>query len=252
MYSDKLKKLTKQLYPTGRAFNVRPDSIVERLHDALIISENQMYSDAASTLYTILPDNANFTTADATRWEQRLGMITNVTVSLADRKLAIIRKMNHPGTILARQSHDYLQDSLQAAGFDLYVYENLTNLSVWDILSLNPGFSQWGANQFGNAQFANVFSYFSALIQIAQWGNNQFGTFNWAQPFYTQKLVNNIDYIKDIPFNTGTNNKSAFFVGANTLGTFADIGVERREELRQLILRIKPAQSVGYLLINYV
>jgi len=252
MFKEKLTKLTKQLYPTGRAFNIKDGSVISRLHKALIESENTLVEDAISILDTILPDNDNFTTDDATRWEERLGLITNPAVSLADRKLAIERKMNHPGDILARQSHDYLEDRLQAAGFNLFVHENPLELTIEQALSLNPGVTQWGQNQFGNFQFSNVTTFFPNLFGPNQWGNNNFGGFQWGEFRFTQVVANHIDSIRDIPFQIGDNVRSTFFIGASVLGELEDIDVNRREELRQLILRIKPVQSVAYLLINYV
>ncbi|MBL4809318.1 MAG: hypothetical protein JKY43_04580 [Phycisphaerales bacterium] len=252
MYKDKLKKLTKQLYPTGRAFNLPFNGIIERLHDALIISENQMYSDAASTLDVILPDNNNFTSDDATRWEQRLGLITNLSVSLDDRKQAIIRKMNHPGTILARQSWDYLQDSLQLAGFDVYVHENIPEQNIIQILSLYSNTGQQGNGQQGYFQQGDVFSAFPNLFNQIQQGDLQQGMYQQGSFEYSNKIVNNIDEVKDSYIPVGSNFRSVFFVGGQTLGTFADIDANRKDEFRQLILKIKPVQSFGLLFINYI
>jgi len=121
---EKLIALTRQLYPTGRAFRVAVDSYKLRVHRALAISEDQAYNDALSTLNSALPDNEDFTEEDAAQWEHRLGLITNEAVLLDTRKAAIIRKMNHPGTVPARQHFTYLEGQLQAAGFDVYVHEN--------------------------------------------------------------------------------------------------------------------------------
>src|SRR5690606_32537660 len=82
------------------------------------------YADALKIQDAQLPDNDGFTADDATDWERRLGMIYSPLVPLADRKLAILRKMNHPGTIKARQNWLYVEGQLRAAGFDVYVHEN--------------------------------------------------------------------------------------------------------------------------------
>src|SRR5687767_5121626 len=110
---EKIITLTKQLYPTGRAFRVAVDSYKLRLHNALAISEAQAYADALSTLDSALPDNDDFTEEDAAAWEHRLGLISNELVPLETRKAAIIRKMNHPGTVPARQHYTYLESQLQ-------------------------------------------------------------------------------------------------------------------------------------------
>ena len=46
--------------------------------------------------------------------------------------------------------------------------------------------------------------------------------------------------------------RSSFFIAGVTATDMANILLNRKEEFRQLVLRIKPVQSVGILLINYV
>ena len=235
---EKINLLTKQLYPTGRAFKVRAKSWIGQLHYALSLSENKAYLDGISILDSILPDNDNFTTDDATQWEVRLGMIVS-NASLADRKLAIARKMNHPGTIRTRQHYLYLEGELRKAGFDVYVYENIFpafggGFETRSPISLNGGggtidLQHGDTLQHGNIQHGGV------------WSNI---------------IVNHIDEDLDLTFNVGQNLRSTFFIGGFAFGTFggqyADIPSVRKDEFRQLILKIKPAQTVGYLFINYV
>ncbi|MBC7486088.1 MAG: hypothetical protein H7282_05000 [Cytophagaceae bacterium] len=121
-----LVTLSRQLYPTGRAFKMPRLGFLETLHKALGESESRAYTDALSILYNILPDSTNFTIDDIRAWEKRLGMITNESVSIGDRRLAIRRKMNFPDQ-KARQNWRFLQGQLRAAGFDVYVYENRFN-----------------------------------------------------------------------------------------------------------------------------
>lgn len=247
---NQIKTLSAKLYPTGRAFYSNP--IREKLHNGLAVSEKKAYLDAFSILDSILPDNVNFTEQDATDWEVRLGLITNPLVSLDDRKLAIIRKMNHPGDILARQSADYLQRSLQLAGFNVYVYENPLQETIEEFLSSNPQTSQFGNNQWGNFQWGNVYSLYPDFFSTIQWGNSQWGNFQWGQQFFNQVIANSIDESKDKFFDFGLNPRRTFFIGGATAGSFADVDINRKEEFRQIILRIKPVQKVGYLLINFI
>lgn len=251
MFRRQLGKITQKLYPTGRAFNVKRGSTIARVHKALIVSENQLFEDAASTLDVILPDNDNFTADDATRWEQRLGMITNPSVTLADRKLAIIEKMNHPGTILARQSWDYLQGRLQSAGFNVWVHENIPTQSVQTVLQPFSGIGQLGTGQLGDYQLGDVETAYPGFFTCTQLWFGQLGDFQLGECTYNNKIVNNIDEEKDAPFNVGQNLRSTFFIGGQTLGTFANVDEERKNEFRQLILKSKPVQAVGYLFVNY-
>jgi len=251
MFKIKLKKLINQLYPTGRAFNIPKNGVLDKLHDGLTISQNQLIEDSLSIFDSILPDNDNFTADDATRWEERLGMITNESVLLSDRKSAIIRKMNHPGTILARQSWDYLQEQLQLAGFDLYVYENIPEQTVEQILQPFSETGQLGDGQLDDFELGDVFSVYPELFNCAELGDGQLGDFQLDECVYKNKIANNIDELKDIPFNIGQNYRSIFFIGGPVIGEFANVNEERKNEFRQLVLKIKPVQAIGILFINY-
>lgn len=229
-----ISALSKQLFPTGRAWKMPVNGWLESLMYALSLSENKAYNNAVELLSVILPDNDNFTEDDAQDWERRLGMITGLGVLLEDRKKAIKRKMNHPGDIKARQHFLYIEGQLQAAGFSVYVYENrfpygggtYYTRSIFDILG------NAGVNQFQHDDF--------------QHGDAQHGG------SFANIIVNYIDEVQDSRFFVTDNLRNTFFIGGNTLGSYANIPANRKEEFRQLILKLKPAQMVGYLLINYV
>lgn len=232
---DKIILLTKQLLPTGRAFWMPVGGYYAKLVGALSASEARAVADATSILDSAIPDNDNFTSDDATAWEIRLGLITNTAVSLADRKLAIIRKMNHPGEIRARQNYRYLQGQLQAAGFDVYVYENRFSDGSGGYLTKTP-------TVFSLLPYPLAANQFSPRIQF---GDIQFGS------NYGNKVVNNVSESDDDPFNIGTNLRSTFFVGGPTPGSWAVVDANRKDEFRQLILKIKPSQTVGFLLVTF-
>jgi hypothetical protein len=228
---DQILALTKQLLPTGRAFRVPYNGYFEKLLNGLHASEARAYQDALSILDSALPDNDNFSTDDAAQWEKRLGLITNTAVDLADRKLAIKRKMAHPGLIPARQNYLYVQGQLQAAGFNVYVYENIF-----------PGY-------FGNV--TKTMDEWKVPSEF-QYGQIRYGQQNYG-PDYTQTLVaNNIDEALDASFDVGATLRSTFFIGGSPEGTKADVPLIRKDEFRQLILKLKPTQMVAYLLIEYV
>lgn len=217
---DKIKKLTKQLFPTGRAFNYPIDGGLDKLMSSLAESEKRAIDDNYSILDQILPDNSNFSADDATKWENRLGMITVSGVSLSDRKESIKRKMNHPGTSPARQSHDYLQNGLQAAGFNVYVNENVSGSPV--------------------------------LGTVIQSGQIQSGQLQSGSMPYLFKVANSLDAEVDSNFIVSNNFRSVFIVGGSVLGTNADVQLLREKEFRQLILKLKPANTVAFLKINYI
>jgi uncharacterized protein YmfQ (DUF2313 family) len=232
--ADKILALTKQLYPEGRAFKMPDGGYLEGLHRALALSEEQAWNDAVGILNNILPDNSGFTSEDATAWERRLGIASNNSVSLSDRKAAIQRKLNHPGIVKSRQSWLYLQGQLQAAGFDVYVHENRFDDGAGGYETQNPLDVTSGSGEFQNQH--GDFEH----------GEQQHG--GW----YENIIANHIEEDRDSVFDLGDNFRSTFFIGGQTFGDFADVDEDRKTEFRQLILRIKPVQTVGILLINYV
>lgn len=232
-----ISSLTKQLYPTGRAFKMPAGGWLDSLHNALALSENKALMDAYAILNSILPDNDNFTEDDATDWERRLGLINGTGVALSDRKLAIKRKMNHPGTIKARQHYLYVQGQLQAAGFNVFVTENRFDDGNYGYETQNPitlgGFFGTDFNELADHQLAD-----------AQLGGS-----------WNHLVVNSLDNAVDLNFNVGSNLRSTFFIGGPHPGvtgqTYAYVPFVRQKEFRQLILKLKPVQTVAYLFIVY-
>lgn len=212
-----IRSLMKQLLPTGRAFKVVPDGWLSGLIDATSLSINKAVDSMLSIQDSILPDNVNFTEDDANDWERRLGMITSSGVLLSDRKLAIQRKINHPGTIKARQHYLYIQGQLQNAGFDVFVHENIVSVALGDLQHKED--LQHGQQQHG-------------------------GSFGDRVTNYIDKDLDNTYYV--------TNIRSCFYIGGEILGDYANIPAARTDEFRQLIIRLKPCQMTAYLYINYL
>lgn len=226
LIGDKILALTKQLYPTGRAWRLKVNDIFESLHVGLAVSEAKAYNDAVSTIDSTIPDNENFSIDDARDWERRLGMITNEELSLNDRNIAIRRKMNFPGVVPARQSALWLENQLQGAGFNVFVYENIPALPPESVaIPLVDFIDDYEHGEFDHGE-------------IEHGGG------------YTNLVANKID--SDFGFEIGGSLACTFFIGGNTKGTFANVAAIREMEFRQLILRTKPAQSVAFLFINYV
>lgn len=218
-----MSKLFKILLPTGYAHRVIDGSEKEKLIDGLEVSEQKVYSDADSVLDSMLPDNSSFTASDATRMEQMLGMITNASVSLSDRKYAIVRKLNHPGTILARQSRMYIESQLRLAGFNVYVHES--QASIESVMGLG---------------------------QSVQLGDAQLGDAQLGMTMYVNKIANSLKASEDRSFVEDVNNKNTFYIGGLTFGSVANMDISREVEFRKLVLTLKPLNTVCYALINYI
>lgn len=254
---DKIMTLTKQLYPTGRAFRVNKGSWWYRLHEGLAQSEARAYNDALAILDSILPDNPNFTADNATEWERRLGMINGTGVDLEDRKLAIKRKMNHPGTMKPRENWMNLEYQLQAAGFNVWVHENRAFIDGEyrpidpGVVLLNEDYGEHGEYEHGEFEHGDDFSYYYDLFIFAEHGEFEHGTMDHGGYIYKNKCVNFIDASKDVLFNEGETLVATVYIGGEVLGSIADVPAVRKDEFRQLILKLKETNICAYLLINY-
>lgn len=233
MYLNRILRQTRKLYPTGRAWNAPVGGVWSKLHRALGVVESQAVSDGVATFDALLPDNSNFTADDATDWERRLGIVVNQTKTLEERKEGIVRKLRYPGAIPARQNYRYMQRELRAAGFDVYVYENIFDDGSGGIETRSPGDVVGSTGSTQNQ------------LGMAQLGQTQLGT------DYYKKVAWSIDD-RDKYFDTGDLLRRTFFIAGSTVGTFADVDASREEEFRDLICRVKPNQTVAWLIINYV
>lgn len=232
---DKIKQLTKQLYPTGRAFKMPFGGFFQKLHDGLSVSEAKAWDDAHTINDSTLPDNPNFTADDASIWERRLGLITNSAVPLADREAAILRKYNHPGEIPARQADVYMEGQLRAAGFNVYVFKNKFPDGMGGYIAKSP-------IEIDPA-FPVVYYEFS---DDSEFGDIEMGTTE------SNKVANSITESEDDAFLVAGKYVFTFFIGGTPLGTYANVPASREREFRQLVLKLKPEQTVAFLFVNFV
>lgn len=220
VFADLLLRLKKQLYPTGRAWIMPKSGIFEKVNKALAYSESRIYSAVLNVLNSVLPDNNNFSEQDAINYERVYWITVSENTSLEDRKKAIIRKMTHPGNIPARQSYLHLQNQLQEAGFDVYIHEYITNQN--NPIPAISGMFKGGQTTHGNLGILNY-------DIIANYNNK-----NRDANFVTSNLY------------------STFFVGGETFPSRANCESSREKELRNLILKIKPANTYGFMLVDYI
>jgi len=230
-----LTKLSRQLYPSGRAWKMPYQGIFEGVHTALAVSEDRAWRDALATLDSALPDNTNFTAEDAADWERRLGLITNTDGALENRIAAIRRKINHPGTMPARQNYRYLEDQLRVAGFaGIRVYENRFPDGSGGYTTRSPAELSPGS--------ATVFPQHGQIVH----GPNNHG------PVFANIVANHIDEEQDRLYGLGPDLKNTFFVGGNPIGSLSNILMDRKAEFREMILKIKPVQTVAFLFVRYL
>lgn len=245
LYINQIQTLFRQLMPTGRAFKGPVGGYLDKLNNALSISENKAYMDGLSTFDSMLLDSAeNITTAfisdatyggtDASDWERRLGLIDGTGLPMASRVALILQQYNYPGTVLERDNYRFIQQQLQLAGFNVFVYENrFWNGSAW--ITKDP------VSILGSGLTANE-------LADHQLGDAQLGG------GYDNLVANSIDPEVDARFNVGQNLRSTFFIGGNNLflNPMAYVPLAQLQQFRQLILKLKLVETVAYLFVQYI
>jgi len=217
---EKIFKLTRQLFPRGRAFWLQKYGVFTELMRALAESEATALQMCYDIMDSVLPDNDNFSVEDASNWESALGLMDLSHLTLPARKTAIKEKIKYPGDIPARQNYLYMQGRLQDAGFSVYVTPNTV----------------------------------PTPYNAALYGETRYGGLNYGTAAETGEIIaNHIDSTRDADFIFGgmDNMRSTFLIGSIT-GGYASIDATRKTEFRELILKIKPAQMGGLLKINYI
>jgi hypothetical protein len=214
-------KLTKQLLPTGRAWKVPVDGTLEKLLLGLAESEVRADNFAVSTLNRILADNDSFTAADAAEWERRLALpVLPSYASLSKRKAIILRKYAFPGGQINRQNYNYIQSQLQLAGFDVYVHENL-----------------------------------GGAIAITYTNNFQH-SFDTEHGYDTEMGSSDIDLIANSATKgesfTLDSSRGCFFICGETYPNHGIVSPDLISSFRQLVLALKPANTVAICLIDYI
>jgi hypothetical protein len=222
-----LNKLTKQLYPTGRAWQIAENSDFDNLHKGLDVSAARFGRDAKETINSTLPDNEEFDESDVNLWEYRLGLFSNTAVDLALRRASVLRKLAYPAGVQARQHPDFIENQLRLAGFDVRVHENtIPYRTPSDIAGLSGTERQHsnGVQHSDSTQGGGV--NFSLIANSA----NPEETFS----------VGGVD-----------NLWATFFIASIHIEQPANVDALRRQEFRELVLKLKPAHTVAFININY-
>jgi len=225
--TDIMSELAVQLYPTGRAFYMPKNGVANNTHLALNRSFIRIINDCQSTIDSAFPDNENFNIDDCELWEYRFGMVVDLTLSVDERRKAIYRRMSRGRNVPARQHKNYIEYQLQLAGFDVYVHENTKPFQrPQDIISM-------------------------AVSAVQHGGVSQHGIGMQHGGGRSQIIANS--YKADEAYSVSDERLWAtFFIGGEILGDMANVSLGREEELRELVLKLKPAHLVAFTFINFV
>jgi len=218
--------LASQLYPTGRAFYINENSNKEKLHNAINDSFVRLLEQARLVIDKNIPDNENFVEEDALLWEQRLGLFPNPPVSIEVRRNLIARKLAYPSGVQPRLSREFIESQLRASGFDVRVYPN----------------------RFENGETKTPNEVLGmGLTEVQHGGDSQHGIQHGATGF--QVIANSLERET---FSVGENLEHTFFISGGTIESRASVPANREREFRELVLKLKPARSVVFPLINFV
>jgi len=160
--------------------------------------------------------------------EFRLGLIVNTSLNLEDRKQNILRKLSYPANVQPRQSRIYIESQLQTSGFNVFVYENKEPFQTPDdIIAVSPTNVQHG----GSTQHAEGTQHGSGTFKV---------------------VANSLDPNEIFNIGGDQNLYATFFIAGATINEIAIVSKEREKEFRELVLKLKPAQTVAFLLINFI
>lgn len=242
-----ITSFTKRLFPKGIGLRFKDAGNIDSLIKG-VSGTSQKYFEGVHAIYdSMMPDNDNFSIADADAWEKKIGIIQAPGVGLDDRKAAIYQKMFFPVYAAPRQHYLFIQDQLRAAGFDVYIHLNPSGLSPEEILSpidaLFHGDDVEHADAIEHASFAIINSQHDSDLEHGD--EVEHGA------SFDNVVVNYLERDRDASYLFANNFKFAFYIAGPTLTEFADVTLSRREEFRQLILQLKPMHTQAFLFINF-
>lgn len=225
-------KMVALLYPTGRAYDLPEGSQFANLHAGINLSLVQAALDAAAMIDATFPDNLNFDAGDATLWEYRYGIEYNQALSLQQRMANLYQAMAFSQGISGQESPQYIEYALRQAGFDVRIYQNI--------------FFDGGGNLYQKTP-AQVLG---TVVDITQFGAptefgvaTEFGGGNF-------NVIANSETAES--YTPGGNLWATFFIAGATISTIANISKFRQVEFRRLVLKLKPAHLVAFLLVNFI
>lgn len=268
-------RLYQHLLPDGRAWRTTVNKRLRQLLEGLTVIPEGVKGGADSVWEDLLPE----TTDKLDDWERQFGLPGNV-VAESDRRLRLAATWR---SLVGGQSPRYIQDTLRASGFDVYVHEwwepstPPTPGSLGNPTARNP--LMWLRREFTGASFAvgcgeeaaqcgeafaeagnslqprgyplvnKIFTSVADLVtlcgeQAAEAGEQEASCGNYFQ--FSDRLV---DYV--VPPDP---EKWPYFlyIGGQNFGDMAQVDPKRREEFEALSLKICPAQQWLGILVEFV
>ena len=267
-------KLFQHLLPDGRAWRTTINKRLRQFFQGLTVIPDGVKQAADSIWEDLLPE----TTDELTEWERQFGLPGNVTGE-ADRRARLVATWR---ALVGGQSPRYIQDTLQAAGFDVYVHEwwepstpptpgapgNPTprNPLMWlrreftgvdlrvdcgePLAQCGEAFAQSGnsLNPLGYPLVNKITQTVPDVFTLC--GESAMGA---GEP--TALCGNFLGYKEQLKEYIVPNDPTKWpyflYIGGKTFGTLAQVTPKRRDEFEALCLKICPAQQWLGVLVEY-
>lgn len=249
-----INDITEKLFPTGRAHKV--GKVGDDMKLALSDSVDRLNYSIDNLLNGVLPDNSQFNIDWVLRHEKMYALSAYDSDTLQDRIDRIIYHLTPFPRDYGILSLESIQNEIDNSGWGgiLYVHENLGGLYPHDVLpplSFPPqlGDGQLGDYQLGTFKYDVDYPQFYDFFQLGgfQLGDSQLNNF----PQFNNKIGNSLNKVDDLFVNLSPIENTFYMCGLN-LGDIVVLPKSDEIPLRQLLLDIKPLNSVGFLLIEYV
>ncbi len=233
------------LLPDGDAFDLtNPDKQLSQYYQGISTTwlDNKQFFD--EVWLDIFPQ----TTRELDKWEFQFNLGNSASLTTQERR----DRLEATWSALGGQSPRYLQDTIQAAGFDLYVHEFWELPKVYPPVVRNP-------NDFITADGSDPLKGYLLVNKITLTGKNLTMLAGEAiaeagEPLaeagqFDEFLFELKEY--EIPIDEDTWPFFLYF-GDSVFPTLKTLPVARRDEFETLIRKITPAQQWLGLLIDWV
>lgn len=226
--SNVFRGIKDNLYPTGRAFYAPIGGNFDLFKNAIINVFSSFLLDVDLFFDSVFPDNENFDSRDADLWEYQLGMTQITGLTIEERRVNILLKLGYPNNVDSRTNSSFIESQLQAAGFDLYIHENVyPYIDPSDVANLSLDQNKHSDNLLHG--------------QSSLHGGGNF-----------QVIANKIDSNEQFSIGSSENLYSTFFIGGPNLGDFATVDSNRESELREIVIKLKPLHTTAFIFINFI
>jgi len=255
-------RIFKHLLPNAKAWRLTANKKLRQFFDGL----TELGSDIKEYVDLVWSDIFPQTTRELDAWEKQFGLPSTALTAQGRRD-----RLDGAWKALGGQSPKYIQDSLQEAGFDVYIHEWWTFTGVFDISCGEPlAVSGEPAAECGNftGEVTSVNPVARDPSDVLTDGTIPFGYFlnsgglvavsggvqaisGAANGVSGGLLVNKpAKIVYQIPSNP-TQWRFILYIGAQVYGDRATVDVARREEFEALCLKLCPAQQWIGLIVEY-